>query len=97
MIVEIQCLPRPSGSADDPYAHVKAAIAQIEAAPVRFEVGALGTTVEGPADELWPLLRRVHEATLAAGAASVISVIKVAEWADEGAAPTVDSLTDGYR
>ena len=104
MIVEIQCLPKPSGSAQDPYAVVKAAIAQIEGSGLRYEVGALGTTVEGEADELWPLLRRVHEACLAAGASSVVSNVKVAEWSDAGAAavppespPTIGSLVDGYR
>lgn len=104
MIVEIQCLPKPSGSAQDPYAVVKAAIAQVEESGLRYEVGALGTTIEGEPDELWPLLRRVHEACLAAGATSVVSNVKVAEWSDVGAAavpsdssPTMDSLVDGYR
>ena len=97
MIVEIQCLPRPSGTDEEPYAFVKAAIARVSEADVRFEVGPLGTTLEGPPASVWPLLRRIHEASLEAGARSVISIVKVAQWADEAAAPTMDSLTDGYR
>lgn len=97
MITEIQCLPRPSGTDDDRYAHVHAAIGVIESSGLRYEVGALGTTIEGPPEELWPLLRQVHEATLAAGADSVITVIKVAETADEATAPTMSGLTSRYR
>ena len=55
MIAEIQCLPQPLGTSDDRYAHVDAAIAVIEASGVAYEVGALGTTLEGPPDQVWPL------------------------------------------
>ena len=96
MIVEIQCLPTPSGTADDRYAHIHAAIEVIERSGLAFEVGPLGTSVEGAPDEVWPLLRHVHEATLDAGATSAIAVIKVAEFRRDDA-PTMDSLTDRYR
>ncbi|MGI8529630.1 MAG: thiamine-binding protein, partial [Geodermatophilaceae bacterium] len=74
MIIEIQCLPSPAGTPDDPHAHIEAAIAVIQESGVHFEVGPLGTTFEGEPDELWPLLRRVHEAVLTAGASSAVSV-----------------------
>lgn len=95
MIVEIQCVANPPGTADDRYEHIDAAIGVIERSGLRYEVGALGTTVEGRPDELWPLLRAVHEACLAAGAESVISAIKVAEAAEPGT--TMDSLTAKFR
>ncbi len=79
MIVEIQVLPTPAGTADDPHAHVEAAIAVIAGSGLTYEVGPLGTSLEGPPEQVWPLLRAVHEATLAAGASITISVIKVAE------------------
>ncbi|HUF33059.1 MAG TPA: thiamine-binding protein [Acidimicrobiales bacterium] len=97
MITEIHCLPRPTGTDEERYAYVHAAIAVIEASGLTFEVGALGTTVEGEPDEVWPLLRRVHDACLAAGADSVITVIKVAQWAVPEGAPSIASLTDRYR
>jgi uncharacterized protein YqgV (UPF0045/DUF77 family) len=97
VIAEIQCLPRPTGTDQDRYAHVHAAIEVIETSGLTFEVGALGTTVEGEPDELWPLLRGVHDACLAAGADSVITVIKVAETATADGAPTIAGLTDRYR
>jgi uncharacterized protein YqgV (UPF0045/DUF77 family) len=97
VIAEIQCLPRPSGTPDDPYAHVHAAIERIETSGLTYEVGALGTTVEGEPDQVWPLLRDVHQACVTAGADSVITVIKVAESADADRGPTMAGLVDRYR
>jgi uncharacterized protein YqgV (UPF0045/DUF77 family) len=97
VILEIQCLPSPIGVDDDPYRHVDAAIAVIAATGLRYEVGALGTTVEGTADELWPLARRVHEACLASGAFSVVSVLKFSQSAVADDAATIDSLTGKFR
>jgi uncharacterized protein YqgV (UPF0045/DUF77 family) len=96
VIVEIQCLPDPAGTAAQPYAHVDAAIAVVERSGLRYEVGALGSTVEGEPDELWPLVRAVHEACLGAGAARLVTVVKVAQWAG-GAPPTIASLTERFR
>lgn len=96
MIVEIQVLPSPAGNATGPYAHVHAAIEVIEASGLAYEVGPLGTSLEGPPDAIWPLLRKVHEACLDAGANSAIAVIKVAENRTD-TAPTMHSLTDRYR
>jgi uncharacterized protein YqgV (UPF0045/DUF77 family) len=96
MIAELQVLPRPSGTDDDPHAFVEAAIAAIGAAGVHHEVSALGTTLEGAPDEVWAVLRAAHEATLAAGATFTISVIKLAEGVDDGG-PTMDRLTAKFR
>ena len=97
MIVEIECLANPPGVADDRYRHIEAAIAVIEASGLKYEVEALGTTVEGEPDQLWPLLRRVHEACLEAGADSVVTVIKVAQTSSRIAPATIDSLTGKFR
>ena len=97
MIVEIQCIPTPSGTDGRRYAHVEAAIAQIQRSGVRYEVGALGTTLEGEPDLVWPLLRDVHVACLDSGAESVISVIKIAEAGQRIAGPGIDDLVADYR
>ena len=96
MIAELQVLPRPSGTDDDPHAHVEAAIAVLAASGLHHEVSALGTTLEGPPDAVWAALRAAHEATLAAGATFTISVVKLAEGADDGG-PTMDRLTAKFR
>ncbi len=96
MIAEIQVLPRPVGTPADRYAHVDAAIAAISTSGLAYEVGAMGTTIEGSPDQVWPLLRAVHEATLAAGAEGCLSVIKVSGAAGD-AGPTVQDLVGKHR
>ncbi len=92
VIAEIQVTPSPPGTADDPHAHVEAAIAVLAGSGLRYEVGALGTTLEGDADAVWSTLRAAHEAMLAAGATSGLSHLKVAS-VDR----TMDSLTTKFR
>lgn len=96
MIVEIQCLPNPPGVAGDSYRHVEAAIAAVQASGVAYEVGALGTTLEGEPDTLWPLVRRVHEACLQSGAGGLVTIVKV-EQSTGGDGPTIQSLTGKFR
>ena len=64
VIAEIQVAPSPPGTAEDPHAYVEAAIAVIQASGLRYEVGALGTTLEGPADAVWTTVRAAHEAAI---------------------------------
>ncbi len=96
MIVEIQCLPSPAGTPEQPYATIEAAIRVIQESGLKYEVSALGTTFEGDPDAAWALARRVHEACLAAGARTVVSVVKF-EQAASPAGPTIQSLTSKFR
>jgi uncharacterized protein YqgV (UPF0045/DUF77 family) len=97
MIVEIQCLPSPPGHAGRRWAHVEAAIDVVRSSGLRYEVGPLGTSVEGEPDEVWALVRRAHEACLASGADGLVSVIKVEQSRDQGAQPTIAGLVEPYR
>jgi uncharacterized protein YqgV (UPF0045/DUF77 family) len=97
VIVEIQCLPSPPGNTERRWAHVEAAIAVVTGSGLAYEVGPLGTSVEGEPDQVWPLLRRVHEACLAAGAHGVVSVIKVEQAARAEAQPTMGDLVREFR
>ena len=92
VIAEIQVAPSPAGTADDPHAYVEAAIEVIAGSGLRYEVGALGTTLEGEADAVWDTLRAAHEAMLAAGATSGLSHIKLAS-----VQRTMGSLTAKFR
>jgi uncharacterized protein YqgV (UPF0045/DUF77 family) len=84
--------PSPPGTPENPHAHVEAAIAVIQGSGLRYEVGALGTTLEGDADAVWTTLRAAHEAMVTAGATGGISHLKVAT-VDR----TMDSLTAKFR
>ena len=96
MLAEIQVSPRPGGTDENRYAHVDAAIGVIQSSGLAYEVHALGTVVEGDPDTIWRLLREVHEATLAAGATSTASVIKVHQGADD-AGPAIADLVAKFR
>lgn len=96
MLAHIQVSPRPAGTDSQPYAHIDPAIAVIQDSGLVHEVGAMGTTVQGAPDEVWDLLRRVHEATLAAGAEGVTSHIKVGQGVDD-LGPTIADLVTKFR
>ena len=97
MIVEIQVLPTPPGTDASRYAHVDAAIAAIKASGIAYEVGPLGTWLEGDPDTMWQVIRSVHEASLTAGAESVVTVVKVAQSADADKQATALSLIAPHR
>jgi uncharacterized protein YqgV (UPF0045/DUF77 family) len=97
VIIEIECLANPPGVPDDRYRHIEAAIAVIEQSGLHYEVDALGTTVEGEPDQLWPLMRQVHEACLEAGADSLVTVVKIAQTSSRLPQNTMASLTGKFR
>ncbi len=92
MIAEIQVAPSPAGTPDDPHAYVEAAVRVIQASGLRYDVGALGTTLEGDDDAVWATLRAAHEAMLTAGATSGLSHVKIAS-----VNRTMESLTHKFR
>jgi uncharacterized protein YqgV (UPF0045/DUF77 family) len=97
VIVDIEVVPQPLGTEANRYAHVEAAIALAQESGLHAEVNALGTTIEGSPDALWPLVRAMHESCLASGAQHVVTIVKLAEHADPGDQPTIDGLTGKFR
>ena len=90
-------MANPPGTPEDRYRHIDAAIAIVQRSGLKYEVEPLGTTVEGTPDELWPLLREVHEACLASGPNSVVTVIKVAQASEQWGQLTMEQLTQAFR
>jgi uncharacterized protein YqgV (UPF0045/DUF77 family) len=78
------------------YAHVDVAIAAITASGLAMEVGALGTTVDGHADDVWRVARAAHDACLASGATSCVTVLKVFSTAS-GDDPGLADLVGAHR
>lgn len=83
MLIHVHVGPTPGGDERGPYAHCEAAIRVIESSGLAYEVGALGTTVQGPSDRLWPLMRELHEATLASGAEQNMTHVRILEAKDD--------------
>lgn len=73
MIVEIECICAGAEGRDV----IDKAIEIVSKSGLKYEVGAMGTTIEGEPDKMWPLLRCVHESCFSNGACAVTSYIKV--------------------
>lgn len=97
VIAELQVVPSPPGTDAREWDHVDAAICVIAASGLTFEVGPLGTSIEGPPDGVWSVLRQAHEATLAAGADGVITVIKLYETREPSSQASIRDLTAPHR
>jgi len=74
----------PVGAGTSLARYVAAALRVVESQDrVRYELGAMFTTLEGDADEIFALVRRMQEAVFAAGAVRVGTVIKIDERRDK--------------
>ncbi|MBI5870392.1 MAG: MTH1187 family thiamine-binding protein [Actinobacteria bacterium] len=91
VVAEFTVIPIVEGSLR-PF--VKAAVAEVEKAGLKFEVGAMGTTVEGTLDEVLEVVKSAHRAVLAAGAGRVITSIKID---DRDSGLTIEGKLEGFR
>ncbi|MDO8735986.1 MAG: MTH1187 family thiamine-binding protein [Thermoleophilia bacterium] len=74
VVAEFSIIPIVEGSLRS---YVKTAVAAIEASGLKYEVGAMGTTIEGTLDEVFDAIKSAHRAVLAAGAGRVVTSIKI--------------------
>ena len=74
--VEIQVLPSTGG---DVYSIVDRAIGVIQESGLKYEVGALGTTVDGDLDSCLDAAKAAHRACFVDGVAGVVTIIKIGE------------------
>ena len=92
-LMDIQIIPKVE-DLDDLYPTVDATIALVASTGLPYEVGALGTTVEGDLVDLMDLARRMNELVVERGYTSVISQIRVYLGRDPIA---MDDLTAKFR
>jgi uncharacterized protein (TIGR00106 family) len=50
---------------------------------IKYEVTAMGTTIEGDLGEILTVIRQIHEETFAQGVARVVTVIKIDDRRDK--------------
>ena len=74
-LMNIQIIPKVK-SPEDLYPAVDAAIAIVQGSGLPYEVGALGTTVEGDFDALVAIAKEMNEEMIRRGCTSVISQIR---------------------
>lgn len=93
-LVYVQILP----SAPDQYAAhalVDEAIALIRDAGVRYEVGALGTTMEGDLSQLLTLVQRIVERMIELGAPYTLGQVQV--YYHPTAVASIERFTEKHR
>ncbi len=71
------------------------AIEAIIASGLKYEVGPLETTIEGPFEEAFAAAKAAHLACLEAGAGHLVTIIKIADGANGGM--TIDEKTSKWR
>jgi uncharacterized protein (TIGR00106 family) len=92
-LLSIQVIPKTPGN-EDSYAYVDRAIEVIQQSGVKHEVHPLETTMEGELEDLLDVVRKMHEALVAAGSPSIISQVKIAH---NPGGISMDKLTEKYR
>lgn len=92
MLIHVHVAPTPLGDENGRYTCVEGAIRVIEQSGLEYEVGALGTTVQGPSEKLWPLMRELHDACFTAGADTVMTHIRILEATDNVSEASMSDL-----
>ena len=92
-MMNIQIIPKVA-DLDDLYPTLVESIAEVQSSGLSYEVGGLGTTVEGDFAALVEIAQRMNEVVIEHGAESVISQIRFYL----GTEPiSMDSLTSKFR
>ena len=91
VVAEFTVIPIVEGSLRS---YVKIAVTEVEKSGLKFEVGAMGTTIEGTLDEVLEVAKNAHRAVLAAGAGRVLTSIKID---DRGGGLTIEGKLEGFR
>lgn len=92
--ISFQVLPGGLAELADTYAAVDAAIAVVQRSGLRYVVGPMETTIEGPYDEIMRVIKDAQDAVLAAGASRLITYIKI-DYNPDGS--TIDQKVAKYR
>jgi len=73
--------------------YVDAAVEEVRKSGLKYEVEAMGTTLEGDLDQVLDAIIKAHYAVKAKGAARVLTEIKI----DDRADVTMEEEVAGYR
>lgn len=92
--ISFQVLPGGLADLGDTYAAVDAAINVVQRSGLRYVVGPMETTLEGPYDQVMALIKDAQDAVLGAGASRLITYIKI-DYNPQGS--TIDQKIEKYR
>ncbi len=74
--------------------YIDAALEVIDQSGLQYEVGAVGTTVQGELDQVMEAIKQAHQAVLERGANRVVTEIRL-DQAKQGI--TMEQELEGYR
>ena len=80
IIADIAVMPlRPHRGEEEMYKVVDACIEEISNSGLKYEIGAMSTTVEGDFDKVFDLVKTVHKIPFNLGCERVITVVRIDE------------------
>lgn len=92
VVAEISVIPVSNA---DMKACIDAAVEAIRKCGLKYEVGALGTTIEGPLDRVVEAVQAVHQAAMNCGTERVITEVRIDE--RRGVDHTIEREVEEYR
>lgn len=92
IIAELSIIPQDCG---DTSPIIDLAIDVIRRSGLRYEVGPLGTTIEGDREAVFRVLRQAHEAVVRGGPGRVITEIRIDDRGESNV--TIEREVERYR
>lgn len=74
--------------------YIDAAVDEVKKSGLKYEVGALGTTVEGTFDQVMNTIHNAHDAVKNKGVNRVVTEVRIDE---KGEGITIQEEIEGYR
>jgi uncharacterized protein (TIGR00106 family) len=91
VVADISIIPLVEGSLR-PY--IDTVVQEIKKSGLKFEVGAMSTTIEGELTEVLEVAKKAHRAVLGVGANRVVTTIRIDERKDS---LSIEGKIEGYR
>lgn len=79
---------------DEMRPYIDAAVEEIKKSGLKYEVEAMGTTVEGEMDEVFMVIKKAHDAVKQKGANRILTEIRID---DKASGVTIQDEVAGYR
>lgn len=95
VIADVAVVPlRPYKGEEEMYKVVDACIEEIKNSGLKYEIGAMSTTIEGDFDEVFDLLKKIHKIPFELGCERVITTARIDE---KAGGITIDEKLKNHR
>ncbi|CEH34520.1 MTH1187 family thiamine-binding protein [Romboutsia lituseburensis] len=95
VIADVAVVPlRPYKGEEEMYKVVDACIEEIKNSGLKYEIGAMSTTIEGDFDEVFELVKKIHKIPFDLGCERVITTARIDE---KAGGITIDEKLKNHR